>query len=97
MEGSDGLLGGAETAIGAGERAVKVLRETSRLAHHGPPLLQEEARERLVLRAVHRELLRYRQLRGLLPHRRRHFPMARGLGWRGWIGFGVQVGFGFSR
>jgi hypothetical protein len=88
MEGSDGLLGGAETAIGAGERAVKVLRETSRLVHHRPPLLQEEARERLVLRAVHRELLRYR---------RRHFPMARGLGWRGWIGFGVQLGFGFSR
>lgn len=66
LEGTDRLLGGADVAVGFGEREVQVLRVIA-LLRHRTPLLQETSRNLLVLRETHRELLRHRwrHLQGL--------------------------------
>lgn len=61
LESPDGLIGGADIAVGFGERAVQVLLETGRLLPHRQPLLVEAASDLLVLWDPHLEL-----------HRRRH-------------------------
>ena len=83
LEGPDWLLGGAEAAVGFGEGEVVVRREPVRLLHHRPPLLQEEAREGLILRVMHLELLRHRQ-RFLWFLRRRPHRDRSGIGARQW-------------
>jgi hypothetical protein len=55
------LLGDADAALGVGERVGLLLGEPAWLVHQRPPLLQEEARERLVLRAHHPEPLGQRR------------------------------------
>jgi len=84
LESPDGLIGGADIAVGFGERAVQVLLETGRLLPHRQPLLVEAASDLLVLRNTHLELHR---------RRRRHFREGFGLGMEGggcWIG-GTRV------
>lgn len=92
LEGPDWLLGGAEAAVGFGEGEVVVRREPVRLLHHRPPLLQEEAREGLILRVMHLELLRHR-LRFLWLLRRPPHRDRTGIGARRWrqiAGLGIR-------
>lgn len=63
LEGSDGLLGGADVAVGFVERVSQVLLEAARLLLHRAPLLQDALRDRLVLPEVHLELPRLRRHR----------------------------------
>jgi hypothetical protein len=63
LESPDGLIGGADIAVGFGERAVQVLLETGRLLPHRQPLLVEAASHLLVLRDPHLELHQRRRRR----------------------------------
>lgn len=75
VEGSDGILGGADVAVRSGERAILVLREFAKLVLHRPVLLAEHGRDLLVLREMHLAFLR---------HRRRH-RSARVWIWKGGV------------
>lgn len=85
VEGSDALLGSGDAPLGVGQRQGLVLAESVRIVHQRPPLLHEEARERLVLRAHHPELL---------GHPRRHFERLFGARDVGLVG-DRRIGGGF--
>jgi len=85
LESPDGLIGGADIAVGFGKRAVQVLLETGRLLPHRQPLLVKAASDLLVLWNTHLEL-----------HRRRrcHFREGLQLGMEGGGGLLDPLGFG---